>query len=314
MSVFMKDNIPISQYKGDLLIDTISQTTSVQSLGFVSLIILLLITAIVLLNKFVIKTYFDDIKSLPKTKNKIIKHTDIENFNLNKIYRKSTLKTFSNGTLIFQNILGPFIIPLLFLGFSIGVSGHSYFYQGLSTLPTSIIVGIILGLSMISSGSFSSLAISVDYKNYEFLKTLPINLKTYYLIKLKLALLIQLPVSILAFLVIMLILNTSLSFLIFSFIPFIIIFMAYAIRQFKNDIKTPFIGWGNIAQLMTRGKSGANQFLKLMGIMLLIVFIIALTVVYTLFLPDLWWLLAGFYSIAILVFTYLEIKSFLNEI
>ncbi|QWQ38488.1 hypothetical protein KMP11_05915 [Gemella sp. zg-570] len=311
------DNSIVSakDYKGDFLFNIVANPLATNSLIKILAIVLLLVIAMILLNKFVIKTYFEDIIKVKTSPKKEIKKLDKnEKINLIKIYKGMTLKSFSNGSLITQVLLTPLFIPMLFLGFIIALIGNPYFKEGLAVIPTAIMISIIFGIAMYGHGSLSFLSISVDYKNYEFLKTLPINIRQYLLVKYRLSIILQILPALLVYSIILLILGVDLIFFITSLITFLIVSLSYETYGFNNDLEKPFTGWGNITQLMLRGKTGLKQWLIFSGFLLVFALILTITVFYTIYLPKLWWLLTLIYIIILLALAFEIFNKFFKLI
>lgn len=314
--IFMSGEVtPISNYKGDFFLNVITKPTSLQSLSKILIFTGILIVLVWLLNKFVIEPYFTHNINLAEnlSKNsKVTKHNKNKKFNKKRIFDNMTIKSFKNGTLISNNILSPFISICLFIGIIITFKGHSYLQQDLVILPTAIIVGTVGGIFLHSNASFSALAISIDYKNFEYIKTLPLNLKQFLLRKLFISTILQTLISSVIFIICIVILNTSLFFSIVAMFTFLTVSIIYSIYLFTKDLKKPFTNWNNITQLLLRGGSQLKQFFVFFVVIAITYAIIGVTVLFTNMFPNLWWLLSGIY-IAIITTIGITITIILNR-
>ncbi|MBF0714260.1 hypothetical protein HZY83_06180, partial [Gemella sp. GH3] len=302
--VFMSGEVtPISQYKGDFFLNVITSPTSFQSLSKILVLAGILVVLLWLLNKFVIEPYFTHNISLAENSNKnnnVTKQNKNKAFNKKRIFDSMTMQSFKNGTLISNNILSPFISICLFIGIIIVFRGHNYLQQDLIILPTAIIVGTVGAIFLYSTASFSALAISIDYKNFEYIKTLPLHLKQFLLRKLFISTILQILISSVLFIVCIVILNTSLFFSITAMTTFLAVSIIHSIYMFTKDLKKPFTNWNNITQLLLRGGSQMKQLLIFFAVIIITNVIIAITVLFTNIFPNLWWLLSGIY-IAIII-------------
>lgn len=314
INFFNTHNTPYEYYEGDFLYNIVSSTLTTNSLLSILLIVFAAILSLFMLNLVTIKNYFTDIigyKVTNKTKSKNIISTNI---NLNKIFRKITLKSFTDSTLISQNILAPAIIVMLFLGLIMGIRGASFLQQSYVLTPTAIVIGGVFSLFMYGNGSFSALAISIDYKNFSFLKTLPMNMKKFVFQKLFIALLLQIAITSIIFLLTIILLDTSAYFLVVSYITFLVGSITYSVYLFTKDYYNPFLGWSNIQQLILRGASN----LKLWLIFFLFIFIcgaiIAFTVIVTINFPNLWTLLTAIYLIIMVIVVSIILIRFKKQV
>ena len=163
---------------------------------------------------------------------------------------------------------------------------------------------------MHSNGSFTALSISIDYKNYEFLKTMPINMKSYIFGKLNISLVLQLLITSLIYIAYILVLGTSTTFLVVGYITFLVASITYSLQLFTKDVTIPFTGWSNITQLLMRGASNMKQWLIFLGFFIASILIVFLTVMFTNFFPHLWWALSTFFVLCLLAWTSFVVYKF----
>lgn len=308
--------VTAENYSGDFFFNVASKTLSSESLITIAVIIVLAILSTFLLNKLIINSYFQDIITtkeitIEKNNNKRIAN----DLNMKKIFRKITLKSFSDSTLITNNIVLPITILMVSVGYSIHIRGSEYFYAGTRVAPMMIIIGLLLGFIFYSSGSFSGVAISVDYKNYEFLKTLPINMRQYVLNKLLLSSLLQIAIGTVIFVIFMIMLKPAFNFASVTFIIFLLCSWVTSLHYFTKDILNPFIGFSNYQQLLLRGQK--SQFLK--GLLAFVLFIVIIAIIggtfaFTYFFPRLWWLLSGFYILVLIIYATVVFLRFKNQV
>lgn len=314
------NNIHYKDYKGDFFFNIIDKTTDIKSIINIFILIILCIISFLLLNKIVIKSYFIDIISYSTKKIKIKKeeNKNYTNLNFSKIFNKITLKSFSDSTLISQNIVSPLIIPLISIPSIIAIRNSNYIQQSYVILPTIIIISVVFACCCIGNGSFASIAISIDYKNFEFIKTLPINLKKYIFSKLYISLILQAIIVSIIYFSYFIFLNVSLFFLIVGYIIFIITVIFLGIHYFTKDYREPFKTFSNITQLILRGNSQIKLWLLFFLFIFFTLILVFTTVVFTNIYPNLWWLLSTIYFIILIILfsiIYLRFKKYvINEL
>lgn len=316
INVINNEIIPLSEYKGDFLFNIVHEPLSLNSLASIAIIITLSLLSILLINKFIVKSYFKDILGYTENKNKkLFKETNTnKNVDINKIFSKLTINSFADSTLISQNILGPLMMPLLSVGFIINIRGHEYLQQNLTILPTIILLSFVMAIFTFSNASFPALSISIDYKNFSYLKTLPMDLKKYVLNKIYISIGLHLFIVSVIYIVYFLILKVSLFFLITGYIIFLISSIIISIYYFAKDFDNPFLGWNSVIQLILRGSSNTKLWFMLFIYIFLAGGVLAGTIIFTNIFPHLWWLLSAIYLIIIFIISIISIKKLKNKV
>ncbi|MDO4813921.1 MAG: hypothetical protein Q3988_02375 [Gemella sp.] len=307
--------VKASDYKGDFLFNIVAHTLEISSLISIFGITVIAGFSILLLNKLV-KNYTTTFTSQSETAKQRVKEDKNTDYSANTIFRKMTLKSLLNSSIIIQNIAAPIFLPMMLIGGFLGLRELGYFTNGgISVLPTALAFAIVFTFLMISNASFSALAISIDYKNYESLKTMPLNIKNYILNKLYWALTLQLPIITIIFLGILLILDAGLLVIIISLVLFIITSLSYSIHFFIRDIKKPFIGWANTTQLVNRGKvSGVATFIKFILLIIFASATIGANIFYTKSFPNYWYIPTFIYFVIAIILAFVVVRKLLKKI
>lgn len=283
--------IPLKEYKGDWLLDTVRFPLSMPSFGKLGLLIGGIILVYLLLDKWVLKAYFIQLNQLHHAQKRIRKNSQSNEENkimLGHFFNKLTWKSFFNNSVIIQNMVTPLFVLGTLSSITIEYRMHSYFQQTTTILPLALIVGFLFPIGMLGPASFSAIALSLDAKNFEYLKTLPIYLKRYLLSKLYIAVIAQILINSVYWLVLLIILSPSLFFAMSSYIAFVVAMIFYSCYLFYKDIKTPFLNWTNVNQLLLRGKSNAIVVFMLIVYFFVSILFILITVLFTVYVPHLW--------------------------
>lgn len=293
-----KNAIPFDQYEGDLLFNFLRNPLASKSLLTLLGLFIVTIGLLSILYKVVIKNYFNDLYELAnneKANKKTTPKKHTTNFNFNTMFRKMTIKSFSNSAIIIQNLIAPVLMLAFFGGFLFGIRGHSFLQQTYVLLPLAIITGFVFSVAMISQASFPALALSIDYKNFEYLKTLPINIRKYVLSKFFIALVLVLIINSFYWVVLMLLASPSLFFAISSYLAFLAATTIYSVYLFYKDVKKPFTNWSSINQLIMRETSNLKAWGIFLGYIIVTIAIIATTVLLINFFPNLSWFFSLIY-------------------
>ncbi|KWT46682.1 hypothetical protein [Lactococcus lactis] len=174
-----------------------------------------------------------------------------------RIYNLGLIK---NPTLWIQVLTGSFIFPLAMIPGLLS-SGLNLSQLDLKYFAIFPIIGISLALLTINNSSLSSMIISLDRENFNYFKSLPMNLSFYFRVKFHFVFIIQLILDIILSLIIAILLKVPLLFLIGLLIGNAVGVYLTSLHYFVRDWHLLNLNWTTITQLFTRGAGGFRVFI-----------------------------------------------------
>ena len=280
-----------------------------------------------LLIKKVVPSFLESIQELGEVKEGVIstekqvlaKKGDIDSFR--KFVWSYHKRLFSDGTVLSQTILMNTIMPFLILA-GAGIQLYRMrdkmapaFSENPALLSPIAFMGVSLAIFMISTASLPGISISLERENFDYLKTLPFNMREYLKGKFWMALLVQsiLPLLLIAGC------GFLLHFPIHSILTCQLIWLltAYplAVYAFIWDKKHLVTNWSNLTELMGRQSSLKRNLIAYLLFFLTIIIPVLVTLL-AIFKPILAYLLLGFLLIGLagmILFAYIKLQHFLEE-
>lgn len=259
--------------------DVVNRPLSIETALHFGLTLLLMVALALFVGRKVIPSYFQQILAMGHVQSRKKRPSNVKELSLKTTLQRHHLSTLADGTLIVQTYILPMLYVFIFLGpmmngrFSVAAISPSFF--GIAFL-----IGSIFGVLFGSPSSFLGVAISLERENYNFLKTLPMNFKTFLLDKFLLISLLQHGIPIVAYLLVLLFFKLPFLLSISFLVGVILSAMLSGQAIYWRDYRLLTLNWQNVSQLFSRGKGtllvGLGSFILLILGSLLIVFSVIL--------------------------------------
>ena len=236
--------------------------------------ILVLLVLIGLVRKIVIPQFYD--AALAVATNQTVK----ERVKVLHVGQKDSFRRFviqyhrrllSDGTLMVQVLLMMSILPYIFLlsgaaGASKNIGGLSPYLTPQYLVPLTL-VAILIGVFN-SFGGLTSIGISLERENFEYLRSLPIDFKRYLFMKFWLLYLVQSILPVILLVGVCLYFGVHPLAILAMLLIWVVTTIPICIRDYVKDFQNFSTNWTNITELMTRHRGNA-----VLQSILLIVFI-----------------------------------------
>ena len=225
--------------------------------------ILVLLVLIGLVRKIVIPQFYD--AALAVATNQTVK----ERVRVLHVGQKDSFRRFviqyhrrllSDGTLMVQVLLMMSILPYIFLlsgaaGASKNIGGLSPYLTPQYLVPLTL-VAILIGVFN-SFGGLTSIGISLERENFEYLRSLPIDFKRYLFMKFWLLYLVQSILPVLLLVGVCLYFGVHPLAILAMLLIWFVTTIPICIRDYVKDFQNFSTNWTNITELMTRHRGNA---------------------------------------------------------
>lgn len=221
--------------------------------------------------------------------------------NTKNLFYKYNIKMISDSNIFMQSVFFPFFfmaatyMPLM-VNFINEVQG-----EFLTIVPYAavLVFGIYIGLYPRCLGS---LIFSLEGESFEYIKSLPINRKKYFLRKLNFSAMITSIIPIIAITIGMIFLKINIiHILIADVLLYLLLFLLMSFWCF-NDYEKPYLSWQNTATLMNRVNMAFSfMYMIVVMIMTIVVIGVSIGVVVALGVEYVIYILMGLYAIIALL-------------
>ena len=248
-------------------------------LGLLSWILVLLVL-IGLVRKIVIPQFYD--AALAVATNQTVK----ERVKVLHVGQKDSFRRFviqyhrrllSDGTLMVQVLLMMSILPYIFLlsgaaGASKNIGGLSPYLTPQYLVPLTL-VAILIGVFN-SFGGLTSIGISLERENFEYLRSLPIDFKRYLFMKFWLLYLVQSILPVILLVGVCLYFGVHPLAILAMLLIWVVTTIPICIRDYVKDFQNFSTNWTNITELMTRHRGNAVLQSILLIVFLFVMFLL----------------------------------------
>lgn len=237
--------------------DMVARPFSSEAFLNFGLILLMIVVLAIFVSRRVVPSYFQQILAMEhvQSSKRQRKPRTSKGMTVKQTLTKHHLSTLADGTLIVQT----YIMPLLYCFIFIPTLLQGRF--SLSDIPlgffgVSFLIGSIFGFFFGNPNSFLGTAISLERENYTFLKTLPINFKSFLIDKFLLLSLLQHGFPLMVYMILLFFFLKPPLLLTLVFLSGVVL-TAMLMGQvvYWRDYRLLTLNWQNISQLFSRGKS-----------------------------------------------------------
>ena len=242
--------------------------------------ILVLLVLIGLVRKIVIPQFYD--AALAVATNQTVK----ERVKAIHVGQKDSFRRFviqyhrrllSDGTLMVQVLLMMSILPYIFLlsgaaGASKNIGGLSPYLTPQYLVPLTL-VAILIGVFN-SFGGLTSIGISLERENFEYLRSLPIDFKRYLFMKFWLLYLVQSILPVILLVGVCLYFGVHPLAILAMLLIWVVTTIPICIRDYVKDFQNFSTNWTNITELMTRHRGNAVLQSILLIVFLFVMFLL----------------------------------------
>lgn len=242
--------------------------------------ILVLLVLIGLVRKIVIPQFYD--AALAVATNQTVK----ERVKVLHVGQKDSFRRFviqyhrrllSDGTLMVQVLLMMSILPYIFLlsgaaGASKNIGGLSPYLTPQYLVPLTL-VAILIGVFN-SFGGLTSIGISLERENFEYLRSLPIDFKRYLFMKFWLLYLVQSILPVILLVGVCLYFGVHPLAILAMLLIWVVTTIPICIRDYAKDFQNFSTNWTNITELMTRHRGNAVLQSILLIVFLFVMFLL----------------------------------------
>lgn len=186
-------------------------------------------------------------------------------------------RLLSDGTLMVQVLLMMSILPYIFLlsgaaGASKNIGGLSSYLTPQYLVPLTL-VAILIGVFN-SFGGLTSIGISLERENFEYLRSLPIDFKRYLFMKFWLLYLVQSILPVILLVGVCLYFGVHPLAILAMLLIWVVTTIPICIRDYVKDFQNFSTNWTNITELMTRHRGNAVLQSILLIIFLFVMFLL----------------------------------------
>ena len=245
-------------------------------LGWIAVLLVL----IGLVRKLVIPQFYD--AALAVATNQTVK----ERVKVLHVGQKDSFRRFviqyhrrllSDGTLMVQVLLMMSILPYIFLlsgaaGASKNIGGLSPYLTPQYLVPLAL-VAFLIGVFN-SFGGLTSIGISLERENFEYLRSLPIDFKRYLFMKFWLLYLVQSILPVLLLVGVCLYFGVHPLAILAMLLIWVVTTIPICIRDYVKDFQNFSTNWTNITELMTRHRGNAVLQSILLIVFLFVMFLL----------------------------------------
>ena len=242
--------------------------------------ILVLLVLIGLVRKIVIPQFYD--AALAVATNQTVK----ERVRVLHVGQKDSFRRFViqyhrrlllDGTLMVQVLLMMSILPYIFLlsgaaGASKNIGGLSPYLTPQYLVPLAL-VAFLIGVFN-SFGGLTSIGISLERENFEYLRSLPIDFKRYLFMKFWLLYLVQSILPVILLVGVCLYFGVHPLAILAMLLIWVVTTIPICIRDYVKDFQNFSTNWTNITELMTRHRGNAVLQSILLIVFLFVMFLL----------------------------------------
>lgn len=186
-------------------------------------------------------------------------------------------RLLSDGTLMVQVLLMMSILPYIFLlsgaaGASKNIGGLSPYLTPQYLVPLTL-VAILIGVFN-SFGGLTSIGISLERENFEYLRSLPIDFKRYLFMKFWLLYLVQSILPVILLVGVCLYFGVHPLAILAMLLIWVVTTIPICIRDYVKDFQNFSTNWTNITELMTRHRGNAVLQSILLIVFLFVMFLL----------------------------------------
>ena len=200
------------------------------------------------------------------------------------------LGLIKNPTLWMQTLSASFLMPVIMATSSLSTGVFNLSRLSPKFFAGFVLVGAAFAFLSINPGSVVAVIISLDRENFDYIKSLPMNLRDYLQAKFRFVTGLQLILDGLVLLITLLILQLNLFLILGAIIGNLLTVYLLCLHYFQRDWRLLTLNWTTLSQLFTRGGGNFAMMFILLGGMLGAVLVCGLTFALLAFLP---WPLAG---------------------
>ena len=169
-------------------------------------------------------------------------------------------RLLADGTLMVQVLLMMSILPYIFLlsgaaGASKNIGGLSPYLTPQYLVPLAL-VAFLIGVFN-SFGGLTSIGISLERENFEYLRSLPIDFKRYLFLKFWLLYLVQSILPVILLVGVCLYFGVHPLAILAMLLIWVVTTIPICIRDYVKDFQNFSTNWTNITELMTRHRGNA---------------------------------------------------------
>ena len=182
-----------------------------------------------------------------------------------------------DGTLMVQVLLMMSILPYIFLlsgaaGASKNIGGLSPYLTPQYLVPLAL-VAFLIGVFN-SFGGLTSIGISLERENFEYLRSLPIDFKRYLFMKFWLLYLVQSILPVILLVGVCLYFGVRPLAILAMLLIWVVTTIPICIRDYAKDFQNFSTNWTNITELMTRHRGNAVLQSILLIVFLFVMFLL----------------------------------------
>lgn len=186
-------------------------------------------------------------------------------------------RLLSDGTLMVQVLLMMSILPYIFLlsgaaGASKNIGGLSPYLTPQYLVPLTL-VAILIGVFN-SFGGLTSIGISLERENFEYLRSLPVDFKRYLFMKFWLLYLVQSILPVILLVGVCLYFGVHPLAILAMLLIWVVTTIPICIRDYVKDFQNFSTNWTNITELMTRHRGNAVLQSILLIVFLFVMFLL----------------------------------------
>jgi ABC-2 type transport system permease protein len=167
--------------------------------------------------------------------------------------------------LIMQVLSTSLMTPLIFI-VTFALSGR-FSLEQLDTrfCGVLLVAGLALSVMMVNPTSFISTLISLDQQNFQFVRSLPLSMKSYLQTKFRFGLLLQAILNSVIALVVIFLFKMPIILAIAFFVGNLLGCYLLCLKYFARDYRLLLLDWTNISQLFARGSGSVGLVLGMVG-------------------------------------------------
>ncbi|WP_101772477.1 hypothetical protein [Peptostreptococcus faecalis] len=207
----------------------------------------------------------------PKNKGSKIKNT----------FLKYNFKLISDHNVITQSMLMPLLFPAIMVFSASRGSDGGEFMEIIA--QNNLLVGVAIGFFIAILLSFGatglpSIMISLDGKNYDYIKSLPMDRKSYFLKKLKFSVVVSSILPVLLLLGALIYLGVDVMSIVISIVIYLTTYFFISSQWLMYDYNNVLTDWQNITEINSR-MSKTTTFLIILPAIFVVVFLLTMIIV-----------------------------------
>lgn len=262
----------------------VTDPLSIGSIGSLAIMLLLIAGLYKLISMWIVPNLYDITTVNHKKKNNKGKRK--ERTTLKEVLIHYNRGLINDPTLIMQSLSSTIIMPVvMIISGVIGAQAQGAF--NLSNLSLNywgvfFLAGIIFALMTVNGASFVANLISLDRENFNFVRSLPLSMKTYLANKFWFGYIIQAALNFLVIVLVFIFLRPPFLLIVSTLIGNIIGAFFICQHYFYRDFRLLELQWTNVSQLFSRGGGNFALVFSMLGsiiggIILIILYAVAIT-------------------------------------